>query len=61
MLDKIFEIKVEMDDNIVEVYDCCMLIYVNFFDDFWILIVICVIEWFIGKIMILCMVCCFEC
>ena len=60
MLDKTSEIKVETDDNTVEVYDRRTLTYANSFDDPWTSTAIRVIEWFTGKITILRMVRRFE-
>lgn len=60
MLDKTSEIKVEADDNTVEVYDRRTLTYANSFDDPWTSTAIRVIEWFTGKITILRMVRRFE-
>ena len=60
VLDKTSEIKVEADDNTVEVYDRRTLTYANSFDDPWTSTAIRVIEWFTGKITILRMVRRFE-
>lgn len=60
VLDKTSEIKVETDDNTVEVYDRRTLTYANSFDDPWTSTAIRVIEWFTGKITILRMVRRFE-
>lgn len=51
----------KLNNDVFKIYDWCSLIYVNIFDSGFKWVIICVIEWLIGKIIIICCICVFEC